>query len=149
VVTAPAQLTTVGMPFAPPVGCRTGGRTVLPARQREEERTLADYVTVATLVLPPPEGDDRAERLEKAEGLAAAVGAYAEVFVEDPGGDPEVVHRFARMLLALEEFDLACLCPVQRLEREEQIERHRHRVAEENLYPVGKPTSHSTGVGGA
>jgi hypothetical protein len=85
-------------------------------------------VTVATLVLPPPE-DDRAERLEKAEGLAAAVGAYAEVFVGDPGGDPEVVHRFARMLLALEEFELACLCPEQRLERERRIEHHRRVIA--------------------
>jgi len=110
---------------------------------------MADYVTVAALVLPPAEGDDRAERLDKAEGLAAAVGAYAEVFVEDPGGDPEVVHRFARMLLALEEFELACLCPVQRLEREDQIERHRHRIADEDVYAGGKATSHSTGVGGA
>jgi len=91
---------------------------------------VADYVTVATLVLPPPE-DDRAERLEKAEALAAAVGAYAEVFLEDPGGDPEVVHRFARMLLALEEFELAGLCPEQRFEREQRIERHRGLVARE------------------
>jgi hypothetical protein len=91
---------------------------------------LADYVTVATLALPPP-GDDPAERLEKAEGLAAAVRLYAEVFEADPGGDPEVVHRFARMLLALEEFELACLCPEQRIERERRIERHRSLLTEE------------------
>jgi hypothetical protein len=87
-------------------------------------------VTVATLVLAPP-GDDRLERLEKAEGLAAAVGAYAGAFVQDPGGDPEVVHRFARMLLALEQFELAGLCPEQRLERLRRIERHRRLVTEE------------------
>jgi hypothetical protein len=97
---------------------------------------LADYVTVATLVLPPPEVDNRAERLEKAESLAAAVEAYTEVFVEDPGGDPEVVHRFARMLLALEEFDLAGLCPEQRTERQRLIERLRRFVGEEE---DGKP----------
>jgi hypothetical protein len=86
-------------------------------------------VTVATLALPPP-GDDPAERLEKAEDLAAAVRRYAEVFEADPGGDPEVVHRFARMLLALEEFDLAGLCPEQRLERQRRIERYLRLVAE-------------------
>ena len=91
---------------------------------------MADYVTVATLTLPRPE-DDWAERLEKAEGVAVAVRAFAEVFVEDPAGDPEVVHRFARMLLALEEFELAGLCPEQRLERQRRIERHRRLVAED------------------
>src|SRR5215475_5633765 len=111
------------MPVAPP-RFRPGGELSFPHVKREE-KPLADYVTVAALVLPPREGDDRAERLEKADGLAAAVGAYAEAFVEDPGGDPEVVHRFARMLLALEEFELACLCPEQRLERERRIEHHR------------------------
>jgi hypothetical protein len=92
-------------------------------------------VTVATLVLPPPgdDGDSDGEGLlEKAEGLAAAVRLYAEVFEADPGGDPEVVHRFARMLLALEEFELVCLCPEQRLERLQQIERHRRLVADED-----------------
>ena len=87
-------------------------------------------MTVATLALPPP-GNDSEERLEKAEGLAAAVSLYAEVFEADPGGDPEVVHRFARMLLALEEFELACLCPEQRIERERRIERHRCLLTEE------------------
>src|SRR5262249_42881022 len=103
--------------------CRTGGNG--PSRtSAREDRHLADYVTVATLALPPP-GDDPAERLEKAEGVAAAVRAFAEVFVDDPGGDPEVVHRFARMLLALKEFELAGLCPEQRLERQRRIERFR------------------------
>jgi hypothetical protein len=112
-----------------------------PSRTSEGGETpLADYVTVAALVLPPPEpgGDDRAERLEKAEGLAAAIGAYAEVFVEDPGGDPEVVHRFARMLLALEEFELACLCQAQRIERQRHIERHRRFMAEEEYREAGR-----------
>ena len=53
--------------------------------------------------------------------------------MEDPGGDPEVVHRSARMLLALEEFELACLCPEQRIERQEYIERQRRSMAEESL----------------
>src|SRR5262245_57224349 len=116
------------MPFARRTARTEGERSSRTSAR--EERRLADYVTVAALVLPPP-GDDGAERLEKAEGLAAAVAAYAEVFVEDPGGDPEVVHRFARMLLALEEFELACLCPEQRIERQRLIERHRRFVAEE------------------
>jgi hypothetical protein len=120
------------MSFAPRIGAvreRGNGPSRTSARK---ERRLADYVTVATLVLPPP-GDDRAECLEKAEGLAAAVAAYAEVFVEDPVGDPEVVHRFARMLLALEEFEIAGLCPEQRLERQQRIERHRSLLAEGDL----------------
>ena len=87
----------------------------------------------------------RTERLEKAEGLAAAVRLYAEVFEADPGGDPEVVHRFARMLLALEEFELACLCPEQRLEREQRIECHRRLVDEETTKgPRGKLGRHGT-----
>jgi hypothetical protein len=106
---------------------------VLPDPCSEGGERLADYVTVATLVLPlPGDDDDSEERLEKAEGLAAAVRLYAEVFEADPGGDPEVVHRFARMLLALEEFELVCLCPEQRLERLQQIERHRRLVADED-----------------
>jgi hypothetical protein len=109
--------------------CRTGRKCSFPGRQREEERRLADYVTVAMLALPP--GDEPDERLERAEGLAVAVWEYAEVFAADPGGDPEAVHRFARMLLALEEFELAGLCPEQRLERQRRIERHRRLVIEE------------------
>ena len=59
-------------------------------------------MTVGTLALPPP-GDDPAE----GRVLAGAVRLYAEMFEADPGDDPEVVHRFARMLLALEDFELA------------------------------------------
>jgi len=121
------------MPFAGPSEPYGRGECSLPHVIEREEERLADYVTVAALVLPPREGDDRAERLEKADDLAAAVGAYAEVFVEDPGGDPEVVHRSARMLLALEEFELACLCQEQRIERQEHIERQRRSMAEESL----------------
>jgi hypothetical protein len=73
---------------------RTGGNGSFPDRSRRRRR-LADYVTVATPAFPP-RGNDSEERLEKAEGLAAAVRLYAEVFEVDPGGDPEVVHRFAR-----------------------------------------------------
>jgi hypothetical protein len=88
----------------------------VPNRYRRRRR-LADYVTVATLALPPP-GNDSEERLEKAEGLAEAVHLYAEVLEVDPGSDSEVVHRFARMLLALEEFEPAGLCPEEQLERQ-------------------------------
>jgi hypothetical protein len=35
------------------------------------------------------------------------------------------------MLLALEDFELACLCPEQRLERQRRIEHHRRFVAQE------------------
>jgi hypothetical protein len=94
-----------------------------------EKRRLADYVIVATLALPPP-GDDPAERLEKAEDCAAAVRLYVELFEANAGGDPEVLHRFARMLLALEEFDLAWLCPEQRIALVRRIERYRGRASE-------------------
>src|SRR5262245_23849554 len=105
------------MSFAGPSN-RTGGHGPSRTSAKEETR-MADYVTVATLALPPGnDPDDRDERLERAEGLAGAVREYSDVFATDPGGDPEVVHRFARMLLALEEFELAGLCPEQRLERE-------------------------------
>jgi hypothetical protein len=97
---------------------------------------LADYVTVATLALPLPE-DDSAELLQKAKELAAAVQRYEDVFEADPGGDPEVVHRFARMLLALEEFELAGLCPEQRLERQRCIERQRGLVERSGHLQVG------------
>jgi hypothetical protein len=53
------------------------------------------------------------------------------VFEVDPGGDPEVVHRFARMLLALEDFELACLCPEQQLERQRSIQHQLGLVAGE------------------
>ena len=56
--------------------------------------------------------------------------------MHDPGGDPEVVHRFARMLLAVEEFELAGLCPEQRLERQRRIERHRRLIAAQSESPV-------------
>jgi hypothetical protein len=118
--------TSFGTSFAPS-SVPYGVEMILPGPYRRRRR-LADYVTVATLALPPP-GNDSDERLEKAEGLAAAVRLYAEVFEADPGGDPEVVHRFARMLLALEDFELAGLCLEQQLERQVQIERHRRLVA--------------------
>src|SRR5262249_39253520 len=100
-----------------------------PLRRR---RRLADYVTVATLALQPA-GDDSAESLVKAEGLAATVRLYAEGFEAGLAGGPEVVRRFARMLLALEEFELAGLCPEQRIERERRIERHRCLLTEDDL----------------
>jgi hypothetical protein len=73
--------------------------------------------------LPPP-GNDSEECLEKAEGLAAAVRLYAEVFEADPGGDSEVSHRFARTLLALEEFELAGLCQRSGSSGSRWIEKH-------------------------
>jgi hypothetical protein len=67
--------------------------------------TAARGVIVAMLALPPPAGDDPAERLDETDGIAAAVRAYAKGFAEDPGG------------LALEAFR-ACLPLEQRLERQ-------------------------------